>query len=56
MAADSRRMDTMRKMVHGLAMRADQRHIARLEFRRRITCSAALQPFTKKRIEVTDIP
>jgi hypothetical protein len=54
--ADSRRMDTMRKMVHGLAMRADQRHIARLEFRlpnhvqRRIR-----KPFTKQRIEVTDI-
>jgi len=31
--ADSRRMDTMRKMMQGLAMRADQCHIARLKFR-----------------------
>ena len=54
--ADSRRMDTMRKMVHGLAMRADQCHITRLKFRlpnheQRRVC----KPFTEQRIEVTHI-
>src|SRR5437868_8558952 len=54
--ADTWRMDAMWKVMHCLSMRADQRHITRLEVRlpnhekRRVR-----KPFTEQRIKVTDI-
>jgi hypothetical protein len=48
-------MDAMWKVMHSLSMRADQRHITRLEVRlpnheqRRVR-----KPFTEQRIQVTN--
>src|SRR5262245_57268767 len=54
--ADSWRMSTMRKMMHGLAMRADQCHITWLKFRLSNDLQRRIRkPFSKQRIEMTHL-